>query len=99
MSNKGDRIGAILGSDGKVVRWLGYGVYEGDFVPPKEIGGFNLGFPNPRLKLDNGDVVWGCECWWGSEKGIIEQLEKYRANGYTITTTSIVEARKAVTNA
>ncbi|MCK9558593.1 MAG: hypothetical protein M0R50_11225 [Candidatus Cloacimonetes bacterium] len=21
---------------------------------------------NPRIRLDNGDVVWGCQCWWGS---------------------------------
>lgn len=22
---------------------------------------------NPRIKLDNGKTVWGCECWWGPE--------------------------------
>lgn len=22
---------------------------------------------NPKLALDNGDVVWGMECWWGPE--------------------------------
>lgn len=91
----GDRIGAILGttSDDRTLQYLGVGTYQGDHIPPKEIGGFNLGLPNPKLVLDNGDVVWGCECWWGTEKGIKEQLEKYRAQGLTITTVPIAEAR------
>lgn len=21
---------------------------------------------NPKIALDNGDIVWGCECWWSS---------------------------------
>lgn len=25
---------------------------------------------NPRIRLDNGDVVWGCQCWWGPEAEI-----------------------------
>lgn len=90
----GTRIGAILGTtDDMVVQYLGCGVYQGDHVPPKDIGGFNMGLPNPKLQLDNGDVVWGCECWWGGEKGIKEQLEIYRAKGYMVTTVSIIEAR------
>ena len=20
---------------------------------------------NPKIRLDNGTEVWGCECWWG----------------------------------
>jgi len=24
--------------------------------------------PNPKLVLDDGSVVWGPECWWGSEE-------------------------------
>jgi hypothetical protein len=23
---------------------------------------------NPRIKLDSGKIVWGCECWWGAEE-------------------------------
>lgn len=22
---------------------------------------------NPKIVLDDGEVVWGCECWWGPE--------------------------------
>jgi hypothetical protein len=95
MSKVGDRIGAILGTtDDKVVRYLGVGTYQGEHIPPEDVGGFNMGFPNPKLVLDNGDVVWGCECWWGSESGIKSKLEQYRAAGYTITTVAIAEARE-----
>lgn len=24
---------------------------------------------NPKIILDDGEVVWGCECWWGPEAG------------------------------
>lgn len=94
---KGERIGAVLGTtDDKVVKYLGVGTYEGSEIPPKEIGGFNVGVPNPKLKLDNGDIVWGCECWWGSEAGIKRKLEIWRSEGYTITTVSIEDERKSV---
>lgn len=36
------------------------GVYEGDFEYPED----ELSAPNPRIKLDNGDIIWGIECWW-----------------------------------
>jgi hypothetical protein len=26
--------------------------------------------PNPKIVLDNGETVWGCECWWGPEDKI-----------------------------
>src|SRR5438270_186642 len=35
--------------------------------------------PNPKLQLDNGDVVWGAECWWGSEEEVTQQLALARA--------------------
>jgi len=40
---------------------LGYGIYEGDFEHPV------LKRLNPRMLLDSGERVWGCECWWGAE--------------------------------
>ena len=91
----GARIGAILGSDDKTVKLLGYGVYEGDFVPPETTGGFNTGRPNPRLKLDSGKVVWGCECWWGSEAKMKSEIEKWTAAGYVIIAVDIDDARRA----
>lgn len=23
---------------------------------------------NPKIELDNGDIVWGYQCWWGPEE-------------------------------
>lgn len=30
---------------------------------------------NPRILLDNGHHVWGCQCWWGPEEKIKKTLE------------------------
>lgn len=59
----GSRVFAVRSSDGETTYLFGYGVYEGREVPP----GFP--FPNPKITLDNGKgVVWGYQCWWGSEE-------------------------------
>lgn len=82
----GHRIGAILEADEteRMIRLIGFGRYDGDFIPPKHIGGFNLGWPNPRLTLDNGWVVWGCECWWGPKDQITKMLLSYARSGWVI---------------
>ena len=78
MSNVGDRVGAISHSENDDVYFYGYGTYQGDSVPPKNVGGFNIGHPNPEIKLDNGNTVYGCECWWGAEEEIKKELLKYK---------------------
>ena len=76
---KGTRVGAILSATDEVVRLLGYGTYEGDEVP-KGAGGFmgeamaEAGLTNPKIVLDNGDVVWGCECYWGGEEAVQKEI-------------------------
>jgi hypothetical protein len=89
----GARVGAMLGARDKTVRFLGYGVYQGDEVPPENIGGFNMGFPNPKIVLDSGKVVWGCECWWGAEDGMKTKIENWLKAGYEIVEVDIDEAR------
>lgn len=39
--------------------------------------GFPEGFAwtNPRITLDDGRVVWGCQCWWGPEEVIRRKIE------------------------
>ncbi len=65
---KGDRVGALLAVENGKAYLFGYGVYEGDEIPPLEINPWlNSGNPNPKIKLDSGKIVWGCECWWGPE--------------------------------
>ena len=61
----GSRVIAILEVKDGIVRAFGEGIYAGDFKLPPNVGGFNFGQENPRIDLDDGGVVWGCESWWG----------------------------------
>lgn len=97
----GARVGAILGADQdtKVLKFLGFGTYAGDFVPREAVGFMADGLieyeiPNPRIDLDDGHVVYGCECWWGSETAIRQQLDGYREKGWAIVETSIAAVRE-----
>lgn len=79
----GTRVGVILSANHEEVKLLGYGVYAGNFVPPSDSVGFaaklhNLNVPNPRIDLDSGDTVWGCECWWGPEAEINDLIGERR---------------------
>lgn len=78
----GIRVAAVRSIDEKAVYLYGYGEYEGDFkfkdaeIPPvglvsvlAEKAGIT---ENPRIKLDSGQTIWGCECWWCP----IEKLEE-----------------------
>lgn len=91
MEPVGSRVGAILGTDAdkpKTLNFFGYGVYDGD-LPNGPMGQF----PNPRITLDSGEVVWGCECWWGAEERIKQELEYYKKQGYTIETVTVAAAK------
>ena len=72
----GDRVGAIKSADKEVVRFYGYGTYTGGEVPPKEVDEFlsELELENPKIELDNGNIVWGCQCWWGSEEKVKQMI-------------------------
>jgi hypothetical protein len=77
---KNKRIGAARNMDVEgTVYFLGYGEYVGDFIPEEAVGGLaeicrEYQIENPKLVLDDGSVVYGCECWWGSEEGIKKVL-------------------------
>lgn len=66
----GDRVGALMSMDADEAHLLGYGVYQGDQPCP-----VLNGRKNPCILLDNGDMVWGCQCWWGSEQGIKDAID------------------------
>lgn len=95
----GERVGAILGSDDKKLEFLGYGTYQGEEIP-KEGFGFmaevcrNEGIKNPCIQLDSGKVVYGCECWWGPEDEIKNQIESYKNVGANIIEVDIDAARE-----
>jgi len=107
MIKKNERVGAILSVENKMVNFLGYGVYEGDFYPEEAVGMIaeikqdlvktgemtKETYTNPRIRLDNGSIVYGCECWWGSERIIKEKMDYYLKNGYTIIDVCIEKKR------
>lgn len=41
------------------------------------------GSPNPRIRLDDGSMIWGYQCWWAPVEGLpddaTEQLEAHKA--------------------
>ena len=78
----GNKVGAMFVAKGGTVEFLGYGIYEGDFIPEEAAGWMAEGLrnnkvTNPRIRLDNGKIVYGCECWWGDADRIKKELEKY----------------------
>lgn len=96
MPKPGDRVYAIRNTDDatKTVHLYGYGVYEGDYLPDSAGGNTAetvhvQGGDNPRIKLDSGKIVWGCECWWGPEQDF-----KSRANQFTVIDCDIEQDRK-----
>lgn len=96
MNKPGMRVGAISHAekDGTVYVF-GFGVYEGDFVPDEDAAGMGpllreAEMTNPKIKLDNGDVVWGCECWWGPEDVVKEKIAAYKKQ----VAVSIAECRE-----
>jgi hypothetical protein len=93
----GQRVGAILSAGDGVVKLLGYGIYVGDEVPPSS-GGWMAealaehGLKNPRLDLDSGETVWGCQCWWGPEDEVKAKVERWLEQGMSLREATMAEA-------
>ena len=67
----GMRVYAFKSCKQNIINFYGFGTYLGDFNPP-DFEDFP-GYTNPKIQLDNGHIVWGCECWWGPE----EEFKKF----------------------
>lgn len=69
------RVVAVMESNEDEIVLFGRGQYVGDEPCPL------LGdFLNPKIVLDNGGVVWGCQCWWMSE----DEYTKYKQDNYDV---------------
>jgi len=83
------RVLAFICVENDVVHSLGEGNYVGDFVIPEEIAvempAYPKGLPVPKIELDSGDVVWGCECWWGAIEQVMEKLCGYEFKDVNIS--------------
>lgn len=94
-ANKGDRVGVMLGAKADIIEFIGYGTYLGEEIPPPEIGGYNFQALTPKIQLDDGKIVWGCEIWWGDETAMKRNINAWEVEGFTIQTIDIDEARAA----
>lgn len=81
------RVLAAQQIDEGILYLYGEGEYLGDLVP--NISPFKEhGKTNPCIKLDNGQYVWGFQCWWGDH-------DKFY-NTYKIKETINVELEKEI---
>lgn len=70
-----------------VAHMLGFGTFDGEHPIGAEAVGCIAaqcrarGRVNPRITLESGDVVWGAECWFGTEQAIRRTLEEGRVQG------------------
>lgn len=79
ITSVGARVLAVVSIENNVAKVLGEGVFVGDEVPSavefphlKMFSDNNIA--NPRINLDSGGVVWGCECWWGDIESMKRRL-------------------------
>jgi hypothetical protein len=49
---------------------------------------------NPRIRLDDGSHVWGCECWWAAEEAVQELVRQWAERGRIIVRVDINEVRR-----
>ena len=75
----GSRIGALWTVYKHRATIFGFGTYQGDEIPPagvfSQFGPADLlRVPIAKLVMDDGTVVWGCECHWTTEWGVKEEI-------------------------
>lgn len=91
----GERVGAILSFRKDEMEFLGFGEYVGHRVPDEAVGPVadalrEFKQANPCIKLDSGELVFGCECWWGTEDEVKAQLKKAK----NVKSVSISDVRR-----
>lgn len=97
MSTKiGERVVAIRNVDGVAQKLysFGEGVYVGNEVPHDGAGPLvdmliQHNLPSPKINLDSGQSVYGCECWWGPVSQVY-----FKYAGYAVIHVDVDEYRK-----
>lgn len=99
------RLGCFLSIDhgNKIIKFLGYGTLEVMEIPK--------GYPNrlsslyetnkwttERIKLDNNDIVWGCDCHWDFKPNIEKELELFINRKYKIINITMKESSQEFLN-
>lgn len=73
------RVGCILEANDKEVKLLGYGILVEAEIPHDKVVGVGERIrqakqKNPKIILDNGKDVFGCECWWDDEEAMKKRI-------------------------
>lgn len=74
----GDKVGVITDfTDDGICYFMGYGKYMDEEIPHQKAKGPLVDVARiakkkvPKIKLNNGDIVYGCEVWWGQKESVM----------------------------
>lgn len=101
--NIGDRVAAVCIDDqGCKIYLYGAGIYVGDEIPtdsPNPVAQFCVRsrFTNPKIQLDDGKIIYGCECCWDSELNVTNMVCRLTKAGYEVIHANIDKERQAIT--
>lgn len=87
-----------INNERRYVEVLGRGTFLGVFPPDTALGNIaddvrELGELNPKIELNDGQIVWGCECWWMDAYRGDMWLAELASIGYEIRDVSISDLR------
>ena len=96
----GTRVGVMLCYDLHTVYFFGYGTYVGRGEPLEAVGpAAELACLNGRgddkIVLDNGQAIYGCECWYADETAMKNRLAAIDAGQGAVVMVDIGAARAA----
>lgn len=88
--------GAINDLESRPVLYvLGEGVYDGDVVPSLENGsGYRAGidYLTPKINLQDGNTIYGCECYWGGHDEMEKMIRVHEALGQRVERVTFAQA-------
>jgi hypothetical protein len=101
MPKIGDRVAAVMeiNDEERKVLLFGAGVYVGDVVPENPSSTLAVycarnQLANPKIQLDDGKIIFGCECWWDDEAVITDIIERFLKKGYALVHVNIDTERE-----
>ncbi len=83
----GDRVGAVKSFDHGTLKVFGFGEYIGEEVPPKNCIGYSKFLyegqqKDRKILLDDGNIIYGSECWIFDEMEVRKSLREYEKIEY-----------------
>lgn len=82
--------------------WIfGRGEFLGTFYPDSAVGALadhirevdGDDARNPKIRLDDGNIIWGCECWWMDVYRGDMWLMEMASHGYEVLDVDINDVR------